>query len=128
MPEDVPESVQLVVETSSSLGQDRLEQTINTRRDYKILLTTDKPLYQPGQIIHVRALALSTFDLKPAAAQAIEIIITDGKGNRVFRDTVDTSDFGVAAVDFTLADEVNTGAYNITAQMGATSSEKTVTV
>jgi len=128
VPEDVPESAQLIVETKSSLGQDRLEQAINTRRDYKILLTTDKPLYQPGQTIHLRALALSTFDLKPAATQSIEVIITDGKGNRVFRDTVETSDFGVAAVDFRLADEVNTGAYNITAQMGTTSSEKTVTV
>ncbi|MBN1429316.1 MAG: hypothetical protein JXB07_13160 [Anaerolineae bacterium] len=128
VPEDAPESAQLIVETRSSLGQDRLEQTVNTQRNYKILLITDKPLYQPGQVIHLRALALSTFDLRPAATQSIEFMIADGKGNRVFRDTAETSDFGVAAVDFTLATEVNTGPYKITATMGSTSSEKTVTV
>ena len=28
-----------------------------------MLLVTDKPLYQPGQLMHLRALALRPFDL-----------------------------------------------------------------
>jgi uncharacterized protein YfaS (alpha-2-macroglobulin family) len=128
VPEDVPASAEIIIETESSIGRDRLAQAVNTERSFKILLTTDKPLYQPGQIIHVRALALSTFDLKPATAQPIEFVITDGKGNRVFRETVTSSEFGVAATDFTLATQVNTGPYKLTAQMGNTTSEKTVTV
>ena len=98
------------------------------QRDYRVLLTTDKPIYQPGQVIHLRALALSTFDLTPAAGQALEVIIADGKGNKVFRQTLTTSEFGVAWTDFQLASEVNTGDYKITAALGNTASEKTVTV
>jgi hypothetical protein len=101
---------------------------VTVKRDFRILLTTDKPLYQPGQIIHIRALALGNFDLKPAVAQSLEFTVSDGKGNTVFRKTLSTSEFGVAAVDFQLADEVNTGPYKLTAALGDTTSEKTVTV
>jgi uncharacterized protein YfaS (alpha-2-macroglobulin family) len=118
----------LIVETRSSLGSDRVERAVTLDRDYRVLLTTDKPLYQPGQIIHLRALALSAFDLHPAVGQDLQIIIADGKGNKVFRETVKTSDYGVASTDFQLATQVNTGPYKITAQLGNTSSEKTVTV
>nr|MBA3534587.1 hypothetical protein [Ardenticatenales bacterium] len=128
VPADAPINQTLIVETDSSLGSDRLERAVTLERDYRILLSTDKPLYQPGQEIQLRALALSTFDRVPAAEQPIEVTIADGKGNKVFRETITTSAFGVAATSFQLASEVNTGPYKITAQMGNTSSEKTVTV
>ncbi len=128
VPEDAEPQQTLIVETKSSLGADTLEQAVTIERDYRILLTTDKPLYQPGQIIHIRALALSAFDLRPAAGQNLEITVADGKGNTVFRKQLTASEYGVAAVDFQLADEVNSGAYKLTATLGNTSSEKTVTV
>jgi hypothetical protein len=128
VPDAVDPAQNLIIKTTSDLGKDELEQSVTIDRDYKILLTTDKPLYQPGQIIHIRALALSTFDLVPARGASIEFIIADGKGNKVFRKTMETSDYGVTSVDFQLATEVNTGPYKITATLGNTSSEKTVTV
>ena len=118
----------LIVETTSRLGSDRLTQPVTLARDYRLLLTTDKPLYQPGQVIHLRALALSAFDLTPAMTQTVQIDIADGKGNRVFSKALTTSGFGVASADFQLAGEVNTGAYKISAALGKTASEKTVTV
>jgi hypothetical protein len=118
----------LVVKTSSSLGTDEVERQVKLEREYRVLLTTDKPIYQPGQEIHVRALALASFDLQPASGQPLEITIADGKGNKVFRKTLTTSEYGVAFTDFQLASEVNAGAYKITAVLGNTSSEKTVTV
>ena len=118
----------LVIETKSKLGSDRVEKPVSLQREARILLTTDKPLYQPGQVIHVRALALSTFDLKPAANQALEVVIADGKGNKVFRQALTTTDFGVAATDFQLAEAVNPGEYKISAALGETTSEKTVSV
>ncbi|MBK8988749.1 MAG: hypothetical protein IPM39_22195 [Chloroflexi bacterium] len=128
VPDDAQSDYTLIIETASPLGDDRVERPITLSRDYRILLTTDKPLYQPGQVIHLRALALSTFDRVPAAGQALEIAIADGKGNTVFRQTVPISAFGVASADFQLAGEVNTGPYKITATLGGDSSEKTVTV
>jgi hypothetical protein len=128
VPADADPDQTLVVETSSRLGSDRLEQSVTLARDYRVLLTSDKPLYQPGQVIHLRALALGTFDLRPAAGAPLEVVIADAKGNKVFRETLTTSEYGVAAVDFELADQVNTGRYNISASLGNTTSEKTVTV
>ena len=118
----------LVIETRSSLGSDVVERRVTLERDYRVLISTDKPLYQPGQPIHLRALALSAFDLKPAAGQNLELVIADGKGNKVFRQQLVTSDYGTAWADFQLANEVNTGAYKISATLGNASSEKTVNV
>jgi uncharacterized protein YfaS (alpha-2-macroglobulin family) len=128
VPKDAVPDQQLIVETRSDRGTYRAKPPIVIKRDYRILLTTDKPIYQPGQTMHLRALALSTSDRSAAAQQPIEISIADGKGNRVFRQTVTASDYGVAFTDFQLANEVNTGPYKITAQLGDTLSEKTVEV
>ncbi|MDY7041718.1 MAG: MG2 domain-containing protein, partial [Chloroflexota bacterium] len=128
VPEDAAPNQTLIVETKSQLGRDRVERPVTVQRDYRVLLTTDKPLYQPGQLILIRALALGTFDLKPAAGQPIEFVISDPKGNKVFRQTVTASDYGIASTEFQLADQVNTGPYKIVATLGNISSEKTVTV
>lgn len=128
VPADAAAEQTLVVNTQSPLGSDRVEKSITVERDYKLLLSTDKPIYQPGQEIHLRVLALSAFDLTPAAGQEMEVIIADGKGNKVFRQKVTSSEYGAAWTDFQLASEVNTGAYKISAVLGNTNSEKTVTV
>ena len=73
VPADAVVDQTLVVETRSSLGTDRIERDVTMQRDYRVLLTTDKPLYQPGQIIHIRALALSAFDLQAADAQTLTL-------------------------------------------------------
>lgn len=128
----VPEGVQpqqtLIVEARSGLGQDRVEKAVTVQRTYKLLLTTDKPLYQPGQTIHIRALALSALDRTPANQQTIQFTVEDARGNKVFRKAVQTSAYGVASADFTLANEVNSGSYKVTAQIDQTTSEKTITV
>lgn len=128
VPEDLAAEQTLVVRTRSSLGEDTLEQAVTVARDWRVLLTTDKPIYQPGQVIHLRALALSAFDLAPASFQPLEVVIADGTGNKVFRQTLETSEYGVAAVDFQLASEVSSGNYNISAELAGVSSEKTVVV
>ena len=128
VPADAPTDAQLVVETRSAVGHDRVEQPVTVEREYRLLLTSDKPLYQPGQTIHMRALSLSTFDLTPARGVTVDFLVEDPKGNKVFRQSVTASDFGVAAVDFTLADLVNQGDYKLSVSIGDTRSEKTVEV
>ena len=118
----------LVVETESAAGSDRVEQTVTFERDYRLLLSSDKPVYQPGQTIHMRALALSTFDLTPARGETIDFLVEDPRGNKVYRKSVKDSEFGIAAADFVLADMVNQGSYNLSVSLGDVSSEKTVDV
>jgi hypothetical protein len=116
------------VVTRSPLGEDKLERQVQIKSEAKILLVTDKPLYQPGQVMHIRALALRPFDLKPAGKADLIFEVEDAKGNKVFKQAQATSRFGVAHADFQLADEVNMGAYQIRAIMGPQQAQKTVTV
>jgi hypothetical protein len=118
VPADAPADATLIVETESEAGQDTVEQPVTIQREYRLLLTSDKPLYQPGQVIHMRALALSTFDLTPARGATVDFLVEDPKGNKVFRQSVTASGFGIAAADFTLADLVNQGNYKLSVSVG----------
>jgi 5-hydroxyisourate hydrolase-like protein (transthyretin family) len=128
LPAEASGDYRIIVETASPAGTDRLERPVTVNREFRLLLTTDKPLYQPGQIIHMRALALDPFDLTPARSATIDFLVQDAKGNKVFRQSVPASDFGIAAADFTLADLVNQGDYKLSVTLGDTVSEKTVEV
>lgn len=118
----------LEITTRSPLGEETLKQQVRIESDAKILLVTDKPMYQPGQEMHIRALVLRPFDLKPVANTELQFEIEDGKGNKVFKKSITTSAFGIANVDFQLADEVNMGNYQIRAGYDRYQSNKTVAV
>jgi hypothetical protein len=118
----------LAVATRSALGEEKLERQVQVKAESKILLVTDKPLYQPGQTMHIRALALQPFDLKPIPPTDLVFEVEDAKGNKVFKRTHRTSEYGIASVNFDLADEVNMGAYQVRAIMGQQQAQKTVTV
>ncbi|UCD57710.1 MAG: hypothetical protein JSV16_00970, partial [Candidatus Hydrogenedentota bacterium] len=128
IPDDLTGRQTLVVQVRSPLGNDLIENPIEVRKVHKILLTTDKPLYQPGQTIHIRSLSLSAASHEPAADADVVIEVQDAKGNKVFKRATKTDGFGIAAADFVLADEVNTGLYKVRVVLGETVAEKDVTV
>jgi uncharacterized protein YfaS (alpha-2-macroglobulin family) len=123
---------QLRVTADTILGTVTANQPIQLERRDRILLTTDKPLYQPGQTIHLRALALDGPSRAAIGDQPIILEVEDGKGNKVFKKRDRTDRFGIASADFELADEVNFGPYHIRAILGdgdaPSTQEKTVTV
>jgi 5-hydroxyisourate hydrolase-like protein (transthyretin family) len=121
-------SYKMEVATKSNLGEEKLERDVKVKAEPKILLVSDKPLYQPGQVMHLRALALNAFDLKPVEKAKLVFEVEDAKGNKVFKNEQETSAFGVASVDFQLADEVNQGEYHVRAILGQQQTDKTVTV
>jgi hypothetical protein len=123
VPADLPGEASLIVETESEAGRDSLEQAVALVRDYRVLLSSDKPLYQPGQTIHMRALVLSTLDQTPAHSATVNFLVEDAKGNKVFRQSVTASEYGIAAADFVLADLVNQGDYKISAAVPEVGSE-----
>ncbi|MDI7277193.1 MAG: MG2 domain-containing protein, partial [Anaerolineae bacterium] len=118
----------LIVEAQSPAGRDLVKQPVTVERAYRLLLTTDKPVYQPAQTVHMRALAFSTLDMRAVEGGEVRFLVEDPKGNKVFRKTVTTSEFGVAAADLVLADEVTHGDYKVSVSLFDTTSEKTITV
>jgi hypothetical protein len=94
----------------------------------KVFLTSDKPIYQPGQTLHLRSLTLTSPDDKPVAGTAVLFDIEDGKGNKVFKKQATTDAYGVASMDFTLGTLVNMGTFTLNATAGASKTSKTVNV
>jgi hypothetical protein len=111
-------SIHYVAETP--IGTTEYTQQVRIQDKASILLTTEKPIYQPGQTIHVRALALDRGTHEAAASRDLTFEMEDSRGNKVFRKATQTDKFGVASAEFTLADEVNLGTYHLRALMGTT--------
>jgi len=126
----------LVIETSSAGGQDQIVRPITIARDYKLFLSSDKPVYRPGQTIHLRALALEAVDLHPVAGQDIVFTLSGPAGEQLEHLVVSTSDFGIAGLDFSLPPDAAHGHYTLRAAfrqaqgsaLGDMVSERTVNV
>jgi hypothetical protein len=97
------------------------EEEINLLYPNRVLVSTDKPLYQPGQTLRVRVLGLDR-DRKAWANVEGTLKIRDPEGSYIFRAGLKTSRFGVASVDWPISDSARLGEYFIEAWLGEESS------
>ncbi len=111
-------SFQLRYVVDTSIGSTEFTQDVKLDEKVSILLTTEKPIYQPGQTIHARALVLDRANHEAAANRKFTFEVEDSRGNKVFKKATQTDKFGVASAEFALADEVNLGTYHLRALMG----------
>ncbi len=128
MPAEEVKDAKLRVVVTTEQSTDKIEQNIRIRSALKTLLTTDKPLYQPGQTIHIRSLTLSQPSMNALDNADVLFEVEDAKGNKVFKKPGKTDEFGIASVDFVLANELNMGTYKVRAIVAGAKEEKTVTV
>ncbi|MDR3698293.1 MAG: MG2 domain-containing protein [Candidatus Sulfopaludibacter sp.] len=105
------------------IGAAEYSEQVRLEDKASILLTTEKPIYQPGQTMHVRALALDRSRHEATANRALTFEVEDSRGNKVFRKAAQTDRFGIASAEFGLADEVNLGTYHLRALMGENRAE-----
>ncbi len=109
-------------------GQFQRAEQVYIGRVYNVLLSTDKPVYQPGQTIHLRTLALDSNALKAAKGQPLVLTVADPEGNKLMRKELTTSEFGLTSADFQLDSQAASGDYILTAEMGPATSSRTVEV
>lgn len=128
MPDWAPGRYQLRVTARPAGHTESIQQTINLRRSWQLMLSSDKPVYQPGQVIRMRSLALARLEGRPVAGQEVAYSITDSKGNVIFRKRDVTSRFGISAADCPLADEIIEGPYQVRCELGDTTSTIAVEV
>ncbi len=87
------------------------ELSLSVRPD-TVKIYTDKPLYQPGQTMHVRILALSSAG--PVQANlAHKIRVLDEQQDFVFDTKVSTSRYGIASADWAIPANARPGHYTI---------------
>ncbi|MBN1261482.1 MAG: zf-HC2 domain-containing protein [Anaerolineae bacterium] len=128
VPEDLEGETDLVVETETATGTGRIVRPIIIARSAKILLTPDKPAYRPGQTVQLRALCLDAADFRPVAGAAVVFEVVDDAGQRIFRESRVTSDYGVAFAGAILPPDAGYGTYTLRATLNETVSERTVLV
>ncbi len=79
---------------------------------WQFFITTDKPLYQPGQVVHVRTL-LQDWTRHAVAKAPVTITIQDEEQTLAFTATSETSRFGVARADWEVPENLRLGQYSI---------------
>jgi hypothetical protein len=87
-------------------GEVRIDRTI------RISIGTDKNIYQPGQTLHVRALAVDPSKRALGAAE-LTLKILDPEDTVVHRASLKTSRFGIASDDWAVPANIRLGDYQI---------------
>ncbi|MHB8652955.1 MAG: MG2 domain-containing protein [Terriglobia bacterium] len=118
LPAGLVASFQLRYSVETAIGATEFTQSVRLEDKQSILLTTEKPIYQPGQTIHARALVLDRADHHAADSRKLTFEVEDSRGNKVFKKLTSTDEFGIASAEFTLAGEVNLGTYHLRALLG----------
>ena len=128
VPADWQGAAELVVDTESELGADQVVAPISLTRSYRLLLGSDKPVYQPGETLHLRTLALGKVDGKPAVDATVRFEVSDPSGRQLLAEDRTSSEFGIASIDLPLATDAAFGQHQIRATLGDTVSELSVTL
>lgn len=118
----------IVVRARSRYGEDLFTRPVDVKKAYRIMLSTDKPVYQPDQTIHMRALVLNTVSCRVAEEGEMTFEVSDPKENKLFKKKVKMGPYGVASADFELAREITLGEYRIKSTIDGETSDKVVEV
>src|SRR5581483_3036560 len=70
---------------TTTIGYTEYIQSVRLEDKAAVLLTTEKPIYQPGQTIHVRALALDRARHQATGGRNLTFEMEDSRGNKVFK-------------------------------------------
>lgn len=110
-----------------SSGSERIETETVVDDTVRIFISTDKPVYQPGQVMHIRVLSFAGSDPLPLDAPLI-LEVMDPNGDKIFKKQLAPDEFGISSYDLALSDQIIQGTYTIKAYSGERSATKSVTV
>ena len=105
----------LHITVESRLGSEDFfkEVHVSDETGENFIINFDKGLYNPGDEVQFRILAISSTSARPISGDMFTISIFDGNDNRVYLEHAVASDFGIMSGRFRLADEVNSGFYRL---------------
>lgn len=93
-----------------------ISESIDINENAVLTINTDKPIYQPGQTLHIRLLGFDS-SRQAIANEAISLEIDDPENKTIFKTTLNTSRFGVASIDWPLPNNMRLGNYIIEAEI-----------
>lgn len=95
-------------------GPERTETATVLDNTVRTIITTDKPVYQPGQTIHMRALSYAGSNPLPQESDVLLEVI-DPNGDKIFKKLLTPNEFGIVSYDLALSDQLTQGTYTISA-------------
>ncbi len=129
LPADLPDGDHtLRVKVTSSLGSAEAEGPLSLYAPARIHVLTDRPLYEPGNTVSFRALALRARDLSPLSQRPGQWRVRDPSGVVVLEEKVKTDAWGIAAGALPLDDQAPTGTWVVEWQSAGASSSQSITV
>jgi hypothetical protein len=85
--------------------------------DSQFLIMTDKPIYQPDQMLNIRGILLKGFETKSAiSGTELEFRVTDEDDVTLYQEKTKTSEYGVASVSWRIPSNAKLGDYRIRVQ------------
>jgi hypothetical protein len=85
-------------------------------------VSTDKSLYQPGQVLHMRVLARGS-DGRALAGAELKLKVEDEDNEEQFEGKLTTSRFGVASIDWPIPEHARLGTYSLSVRRGGEQEE-----
>jgi uncharacterized membrane protein len=113
---------------TSSVGKDEIFRRVKIKNKEKIFITTDRPLYKPGQTLLFRGMLVRESMLIPMKEKNVQVSITDPKQNILFQKEYTTSEYGIFSGSLPFSEQLHTGEYIFSAKTDNTSVEKTIEV
>lgn len=118
---DLPKQINdsyLDLEISGELNgcSQTLSDSINLNNSAFIIVNTDKPIYQPGQTLHIRLLSFDSIK-RAIANEPLSLEISDPENTKVFNIELKTSRFGIASADWSIPANIRLGDYRIKANL-----------
>jgi hypothetical protein len=89
-----------------------VEKEIDINLHGEMAVSTDKPIYQPGQTLHARALLLGA-SKRALAGRNVTLKIKDPEGGVAFSVELKTSRFGIASADWPIPEHTRLGTYSL---------------
>jgi hypothetical protein len=114
LPKELPDGDHaLRVEVETPLGKVTHAVPLPGYAPAKIHLITDRPLYEPGNLIQFRAVVLRARDLAPLDGRPGRFVVEDPSGQVVLEERAPAGEFGIVSGDFPLDEGAETGTWTV---------------
>ena len=110
------EEAEIEVTARRGILTESADSEISVDRSAQVMVSTDKPLYQPGQTLHTRVLMFDS-SRHALADQKATLKILDAESTTTFRADLNSSRFGVASVDWAIPESTRLGDYRIEVEL-----------
>lgn len=113
---------------TSPIGEETLELPLPLYTPARLHVLTDRPLYEPGNTVKFRALALKATDLTPLDERPGTWRVTDPSGEVLLEERAPAGAWGVVAGSFPLDRGATSGEWTVSWSSGGTTESRRFTV